>query len=153
MDCHWLILGHMALTKFQWIPIVIHLSNCTPLRVHYSTWSKLGGKWYDRRWEKLTTHRDEHNKSPQHKHKASSYKATIFKVIPEEKQQLVEEKDAENIRRVLCKSFTQWFWELNLCFISTESTVLIRSGYSFVAVQVKVYKYNKTHRASFWNRV
>ena len=29
----------------------------------------------------------------QHKHEASSYKATIFKVIQEEKQQLVEEKD------------------------------------------------------------
>ena len=27
----------------------------------------------------------------------------IFKVIPEEKQLLVEEKDADNIRRVLCK--------------------------------------------------
>ena len=37
------------------------------------------------------------------------------KVIPEEKQQLVEEKDADNIRKVLCKSFIQWFWELNLC--------------------------------------
>ena len=35
--------------------------------------------------------------------------------FPEEKQQLVEEKDADNIRKVLCKSFIQWFWELNLC--------------------------------------
>ena len=51
----------------------------------------------------------------QHKHEASSKKATIFKVIPGEKQQLVEEKDADNIRKVLCKSFVQWFWELNLC--------------------------------------
>ena len=32
-----------------------------------------------------------------HKYKASRLKVTIFKVIPEEKQQLVEEKDAENI--------------------------------------------------------
>ena len=39
----------------------------------------------------------------------------IFKVIPEEKQLLLEEKDADNIRKVLCKSFIQWFWELNLC--------------------------------------
>ena len=31
--------------------------------------------------------------------------AKIFKVIREEKQQLVEEKDADNIRKVLCKSF------------------------------------------------
>ena len=38
-----------------------------------------------------------------------------FLVIPEEKQQLVEEKDAGNIRKVLCKSFIQWFQELNLC--------------------------------------
>ena len=36
-------------------------------------------------------------------------KATIFKGIPEEKQQLVEEKDADNIRKVLYKSFIQWF--------------------------------------------
>ena len=32
-----------------------------------------------------------------------------FKVILEEKQQLVEEKDADDIRKVLCKSFIQWF--------------------------------------------
>ena len=32
-----------------------------------------------------------------------------FKVIPEKKQQLVEEKDADNIRKVLFKSFIQWF--------------------------------------------
>ena len=51
------------------------------------------------------------------KHEASSWKATIFKAIPEEKQQLEEEKYADNIRKVLCKSFIQWFWELNLCFI------------------------------------
>ena len=51
----------------------------------------------------------------QHKHKASRVKATIFKAIPEEKQHLVEEKDAANIGKVLCKSFIQWFWELNLC--------------------------------------
>ena len=35
---------------------------------------------------------------------ASSLKATILKVIPEEKQQLVEEADAYNVRKVLCKS-------------------------------------------------
>ena len=49
-------------------------------------------------------------RTQQYKHEASSYqKATIFKVIPEEKKQLVEEKDADNIRKVLCKSFIQWF--------------------------------------------
>ena len=36
-------------------------------------------------------------------------KTTIFKVIPEEKQQLVEDKDADNIREVLGKSFNEWF--------------------------------------------
>ena len=35
--------------------------------------------------------------------------------FPEDKQQLVEEKDADNIRKVLCKSFIQRFRELNLC--------------------------------------
>ena len=34
--------------------------------------------------------------------------------FPEEKQQLVEENDADNTRKVLRKSFIQWFWELNL---------------------------------------
>ena len=42
-------------------------------------------------------------------------KTTIFKIIPEEKQQLMEEKDADAIRELLCKSFIQWFWQLNLC--------------------------------------
>ena len=36
-------------------------------------------------------------------------------IISEERQQLVEEKDADNMRKVLCKSLIQWFWELNLC--------------------------------------
>ena len=40
----------------------------------------------------------------QHKHKASSLKRR-FLVIPEKKEQLVEEKDAHNIRKVVCKSF------------------------------------------------
>ena len=32
---------------------------------------------------------------------------TIFKVIPDEKQQLLEDKDADNIKEVLGKSFNQ----------------------------------------------
>ena len=28
------------------------IKQCTPLGLHYSTWSKHGGKWFDRRWEK-----------------------------------------------------------------------------------------------------
>ena len=87
----------------------------------------------------------------QHKQKASGLKAMIFKDILKEKQQLVEEKDTDIIRKVLCKSFSQWFWELNnfipktteliqiICvLVSTKSTVLIRSGDSYVAVEVKV---------------
>ena len=34
-------------------------------------------------------------------------------------------------------------------FLRIESTVLIRSGYSFVAVEVKVWKYNKTLNVRF----
>ena len=45
----------------------------------------------------------------EHQHKTSSWQATIFKGILEEKEQLVEKKDADNIRKVLCKSFIQWF--------------------------------------------
>ena len=41
--------------------------------------------------------------------KVSSQKARIFKDTPEEKQRLVEEKNADNIRKVLCKSLIQWF--------------------------------------------
>ena len=33
----------------------------------------------------------------------------LSKKLPEGKQQLVEENDADNIRKVLCKSFIQWF--------------------------------------------
>ena len=33
----------------------------------------------------------------------------IFNANPEEKRQLVEENDADNMRKVLCKSFIQWF--------------------------------------------
>ena len=33
----------------------------------------------------------------------------LSKNFPEEKQQLVKENDADNIRKVLCKSFIQWF--------------------------------------------
>ena len=35
----------------------------------------------------------------------------LSKKFPEEKQQLMEENDADNTRKVLCKSFIQWFWE------------------------------------------
>ena len=95
-------------------PVVIP-KQCNTLGIHYSTWTKHGGKWRDRRRGKklpVFFFVNEH----QHKHEASSYKkASIFKVIAEEKQQLVDKKDADNIRKVLCKSFISWFSELNLC--------------------------------------
>ena len=60
--------------------------------------------------------------------------------FPEEKQQLVEGKNADDIRKVLLfvnHSFSGF--ENEICVvISTESTVLVRSGYSLVAVEVKV---------------
>ena len=109
---HWLILGLMAFTKIKCIPIVIHLGSCTPLGIHYSTWSKHVGKWRDRRrentlpvfffffffsWMNTTTQ----------KWSLKLKKPTIFKVTPEEKQQLLDENDAGNIRKELCKSFVQ----------------------------------------------
>ena len=62
----------------------------------------------------------------------------LSKKFPEEKQQLVEENDADNIRKVLCKSFIQWFRELKVCCYKYKVDCLLRSGYSFVAVEVKV---------------
>ena len=60
-------------------------------------------------------------------------------VIPEKKQQLVEETDADNMREVLCKSFIKWFWELNLCCYKIRVNYFgSQAGYSFVAVEVKV---------------
>ena len=52
---------------------------------------------------------NEHNNT---KTKPQAKKQRFLKLsqkFPEEKQQLVEEKDADNIRKVLCKSFIQWF--------------------------------------------
>jgi len=46
------------------------------------------------------------NTKPQAK-KQQSLK--LSQKFPEEKQKLVEENDADNIRKVLCKSFIQWF--------------------------------------------
>ena len=66
-------------------------------------------------------------------------KTTIFEVIPEEKQQLGEEKDADNIGKVHCKLFIQWFWELNLCsYMNRLFWFAPVIGYSFVAVEVKI---------------
>ena len=85
-----------------------YIKQCTPLGIHYSTWSKHGGKWRDRRWEKHCQFSFlwMNTTTPTW---SLRLKERFFKVITEEKQQQVEEKDG-NMRKVLCKSFIQWFW-------------------------------------------
>ena len=134
--------------------------------MHYSMWSKHGGKWRDRRREKHChfsfswiacvawrfcragrtsgvfqvapapiSSRFLYPRPPlllsapnqnRHATQAISWmktttqtwglklKSNDFQSYPREKQQLMEEKHADSIRKVLCKSFIQWFWELNL---------------------------------------
>ena len=76
---------------------------------------KHGGKWRDRRREK---HRQVQpvfffvNKNNNTKTKPQAKKQRFLKLSQkflEEKQQLMEENDAHNTRKVLCKSFIQWF--------------------------------------------
>ena len=51
----------------------------------------------------------------------------------------MEEKDVDNIREVLLVNNLFSGFKNQICVvISTESTVLVRSDYSFVAVEVKV---------------
>ena len=79
-----------------------YIKQCTLLGIHYSMWSKPDGKWRERRQQKHC--------------QLQAKKQWFFKLSQEDqKQQLVEEKDADNIRKVLGKSVIQWFWELNLC--------------------------------------
>ena len=113
------------------------IKQCIPLGIHCSMWSKHGGKWHDRRREI-------------HCQFSFSWMNTITQtwnlklkrnnlVIPEKKQQLVEETDADNMRKVLCKSFIKWFWELNLCCYKYRVNYFgSQAGYSFVGVEVKV---------------
>ena len=58
---------------------------------------------------------NEHNNTNTKPQAKKQWFLKLSQKFPEEKQQLVEEKDAGNIRKVLCKSFIQCFWELNLC--------------------------------------
>ena len=91
------------------VPIVIREA---PRLGYITACDQSGGKWRDKRrekhcqfsfsWMNATT-------------QTRSLKLKSNDFIPEEKQQLVEEKYADNIRKILCKSFIQWFWELNLC--------------------------------------
>ena len=122
-----------------------YIKQCTPLGLRYSTWSKHGRKWRDRRREKYCQVLpvffpvNEHNNANTQPQAKKQRFFQLSQKFPEEKQQLVEEKDADNIRKVLCKSFIQWFGELNLCcykyrvdcFGSLRLT-------SLVAVEVKV---------------
>ena len=67
---------------------------------------------------------------------AQAKKQRLLKVTQGEKLQLVEEKDASAFK-IVNHSFSGF--EKEICVvISTESTVLVCSGYSFVAVEVKV---------------
>ena len=84
---HWLILGHVALTKLK----------CIPIATLYSTCSKHGGKWRDTRREKhcqilpIFFFLNGHNNT---KTKPQSKKQRFLKLsqkFPEEKQQLLEE--------------------------------------------------------------
>ena len=72
-DCHWLILGHVALTKIKInVSQSWYIKQCTPLTgyITYSKWSKHGGKWHDRRREKHCQF-SFREWTQQHKHKAS----------------------------------------------------------------------------------
>ena len=43
-------------------------------------------------------------------------KSNDFQVMPEEKQHLVEENDADSVRKALRKSFIQWFYSFSFVF-------------------------------------
>ena len=84
-----------------------YIRQCSPLGLHYSTWSKHGGKWRDRRREKycqvlpvffFVNEHNNPNTKPQAKKQRFFHLSQKF---PEGKQQLVEEKEADNIRKVL----------------------------------------------------
>ena len=68
----------------------------------------------------------------------------LSKKFPEEKQQLVEENDADNIRKVLCKSLIQWFWELNLCCYKYRVDCLGSLRLFLCCCWNEFLKYNKT---------
>ena len=116
-DCQWLIPGHVALTKIKCIPIVIHHA-MYPAR---DTLQHVIKAWWKVVWQKagktlpVFFFVNEHNNTNTKPQAKKQRFLKLSQKFPEEKQQLVEEKDADNIRKVLCKSFIQWFWELNLC--------------------------------------
>ena len=88
---------------------------CTTLGIHYSTWSKHGGKWRDRRREKHCQFSFSWINTTTQTW-SLRLKSNDFQVMPWEKQQLVEEKDEDSIRKVPCKSFIQWFHSFSFVF-------------------------------------
>ena len=51
-------------------------------------------------------------------------KSNDFQVKPEEKQHLVEENDADSVRKALRKSFIQWFYSFSFVFFCCCSSTL-----------------------------
>ena len=124
LDFHSTTIGWFFVT-WPWLKSNVsrswYIKQCTPLGLHYSTWSKHGGKWRDKRREKhcqvlpVFFFVNEHNNTNTKPQAKKQLFLKLSKKFPEENQQLVEENEADNIRKVLCKSFIQWFWQLNLC--------------------------------------
>ena len=119
-DCHWLILGHVAMTKLKCIPIVISnvpnvpRSGYITARDHSMVESgvTLGEKNTARSCQFSSSSSALMDTTTQTRNLKLSKKQRYLKLsqkFPEEKQQLLEEKDADNIRKVLCKSFIRWF--------------------------------------------
>ena len=113
----------MALTKIKCIPIVIHLSNvprssflCSGYVTARDQSMVESGVTEGRKTLPVFTFGDEHTQQEsitqtlRLKRSQQAKKQRFSKlVIPEEKQQLLEEKDADNIRKALCKSFIERF--------------------------------------------
>ena len=99
-----MILGHVALTKIKCIP-----SDRDTLQHEIKAWWKVASQKAGKTlpvffFVNFVKEHNNTNTNPQVKKQS-----TIFKVIPEEKQQLVDKKDADNIRKVFLKTFIQWF--------------------------------------------
>ena len=74
-----------------------------------------GGKWRERRREKLCQFSFSWINTTTQTW-SLKLKSNDFQVMPEEKQHLVEENDADSVRKVLWKSFIQWFYSFSFVF-------------------------------------
>ena len=74
-----------------------------------------GEKWCDRRREKLCQFSFSWINTTTQTW-SLKLKSNDFQVMPWVEQQLVEEKDTDSIRKVLCKSFIQWFYSFSFVF-------------------------------------